>query len=74
MFYHNREEMKTADIVCMPYNYLLSSGIRATENINLKDSILIIDEAHNIIQAAEDVMEIDIKSTDLDIILNRELM
>ncbi len=37
-----------ADIVFMPYNYMLDSTIRDNFCINLERSIIIFDEAHNI--------------------------
>ena len=43
-----------ADIVLMPYNYIADSRIRDRMKINLRDDIVIIDEAHNIPQVIED--------------------
>jgi Rad3-related DNA helicase len=40
--------VKKADIVFMPYNYLLDSSMRRNFSINLAQSIIIIDEAHNV--------------------------
>ena len=37
----------------MTYNYLLDTDIRENLKINLENSIVIIDEAHNIIETAE---------------------
>lgn len=37
-----------SDIVFMPYNYFLDPSVRKTIDIDFKNSILIIDEAHNI--------------------------
>ena len=58
----------------MPYNYLLTSNIRQQIGLNLKDSIIIIDEAHNISQSAEDVSEFEMKESDLKKIIERELL
>ena len=53
----------------MPYNYLLSPGMRASMGIDLEDAVIIIDEAHNIAQAAESVMEVELRQTQLDRII-----
>ena len=45
---------EAADIVLMPYNYVSDARIRSRLDINLKQDILIIDEAHNIPQVIED--------------------
>lgn len=48
-FYLSREMSKTADIVFMPYNYLIDPKVRnGLKMINLEGSILIFDEAHNV--------------------------
>ena len=58
----------------MPYNYLLSAHIREAHEIKLKDTIIIIDEAHNINQAAEDIVEMELTSKDLHDMIHRELL
>jgi len=64
-FQHNHAEHKSADILLMPYNYLLSPVIREKMSLSLKDKIIIVDEAHNISQAAEENIEFELKSHDL---------
>jgi Rad3-related DNA helicase len=64
-YYHNKRQQQTADIVMMPYNYIMSSQLRKNMEIELKDSILIIDEAHNISQAAEDALSFEINTDHL---------
>jgi Rad3-related DNA helicase len=44
----------------MPYNYLVDSKIRDNYKIEFSNSIIIIDEAHNIERVAEDVASFDI--------------
>ena len=46
-YYGLRELMECVDIIFCPYNYLISPKIRTSMKINLKDQIVIIDEAHN---------------------------
>lgn len=57
--------MLEADIIFMPYNYLLDKKYRENFNIDLGNAIIIVDEAHNINSFAEDKESFD---------LNHELM
>ncbi|KAK3588854.1 hypothetical protein CHS0354_035997 [Potamilus streckersoni] len=54
-----------ADIILCPYNYLIDPTIRKSMEINLKDNIMILDEAHNIEDAARDAASESIFSEDL---------
>ncbi|KAH7479926.1 Fanconi anemia group J protein [Phytophthora ramorum] len=47
-YFHAREALDHANIVFAPYNYLLDPTIRDAVGITLKDSIIILDEAHNV--------------------------
>lgn len=47
-FFAAREIAETAQIVFCPYNYVVDPVIREQLGINVKDSIVILDEAHNI--------------------------
>jgi regulator of telomere elongation helicase 1 len=48
-YYLGRELQKTADIIFMPYNYLIDSNTRSSLNIDLEDSVILFDEAHNLV-------------------------
>jgi regulator of telomere elongation helicase 1 len=52
-YYLSNERIADADILFMPYNYILDSEILVKYEINITNSILIFDEAHNLAQAAE---------------------
>lgn len=56
----------------MPYIYLLDGSIRTNYNINLKNSIIIFDEAHNVPQACEDIASVEL-TRKLLILVNIEL-
>ena len=47
-YYLNRIRSVAADIVLVPYNYVADADIRDKLGIDIKNDILIIDEAHNI--------------------------
>ena len=49
-----------ADIIFMPYNYVINSHILKNTKISLNSAVLIIDEGHNIVPAAEDAMSFKI--------------
>lgn len=44
----------------MPYNYLINPSIRNSLNFDFSNAVVIIDEAHNILQASEDSFSIDL--------------
>ena len=52
--------MGQSDIIFAPYNYIIDPGIRKAMSINLNNSALLIDEAHNILQAARDAASIEL--------------
>uniref|UniRef100_A0A0X3PHU7 Regulator of telomere elongation helicase 1 homolog n=1 Tax=Schistocephalus solidus TaxID=70667 RepID=A0A0X3PHU7_SCHSO len=53
-YYLSREAKTDADVLFMPYNYLLDPKIRSTYGIDLTNAVVIFDEAHNIEQVCED--------------------
>ncbi|XP_037227472.1 Fanconi anemia group J protein isoform X4 [Falco rusticolus] len=53
-YFAARELMVGADIIFCPYNYLLDPQIRESMEINLKDQVVILDEAHNIEDCARE--------------------
>ncbi|KAL2918010.1 hypothetical protein HK105_202424 [Polyrhizophydium stewartii] len=46
-YYAARAIAETADVIFAPYNYIIDPLVRAASSVDLKDSIVIIDEAHN---------------------------
>ena len=47
----------------MPYNYLVDPILRRNLEVELKDSIVVIDEGHNISTAAEEAMSVEFSVT-----------
>ncbi|KAL0354681.1 UNVERIFIED_CONTAM: ATP-dependent DNA helicase DDX11 [Sesamum radiatum] len=47
-YYGSRRMVHIADLVVLPYQSLLSKSSRESLGLNLKDSVIIIDEAHNL--------------------------
>ena len=48
-YYGSRRSIKQAEICTLPYNLLLSKRARESLNISLKGHVVVIDEAHNLI-------------------------
>ena len=53
----------------MPYNYLIDEKIRENYEISYANSVIIIDEAHNIAPATEEISSFQIKAKTLEQIL-----
>ncbi|XP_022905755.2 regulator of telomere elongation helicase 1 homolog [Onthophagus taurus] len=65
-YYMAQELSKESDIIFMPYNYILDQRIRSSlDKLNLKDCVVILDEAHNIEKICEESASLQIKNTDI---------
>lgn len=64
-YYATREALEGAEVVTLPYQYLLSESTRTSLGIDLKDSIVIIDEAHNLIETINSIHSAQISLVDL---------
>ncbi len=62
-YYSTRFAIPEAEIVILPYNILLHSGTRQSFGIDLKESVVIIDEAHNLIETINNIHSIEIKGS-----------
>ena len=68
-YYSTRMVIPDSEIVVMPYNCLLHRATRENFNIKLKDSIVIIDEAHNLLETIVNVNSLEIRSRQLSLLL-----
>lgn len=64
-YYASKELMQNADIVFMPYNYLLDPKIRKANKVDLNNTIIILDEAHNVEKMCEESASTQISSSDI---------
>ncbi|NXG64218.1 RTEL1 helicase, partial [Hemiprocne comata] len=64
-YYLSRSLKQQADIIFMPYNYLLDSKSRRAHNLDLKGTVVILDEAHNVEKLCEESASFDLTPCDL---------
>lgn len=50
-YYASRKAAEDAEIILVPYNTLLHKATREANGIKLKNSVVIIDEAHNLLES-----------------------
>jgi len=55
-FYLSRFKCGEAEIILMPYNYLLDESVQLGLEIKWKDAVIVVDEAHNLESSAADSM------------------
>lgn len=64
-YYAARSLKNKADIIFMPYNYLVDPKSRKAHGVELEGNVVIFDEAHNIENMCEESMSFEIRSSDL---------
>jgi len=64
-YYMSREIYQTADVIFLPYNYLLDAKTRKTLDLDLAGSVIIFDEAHNIQKLCEEAASVSISLSDI---------
>ncbi|CAD5211760.1 unnamed protein product [Bursaphelenchus okinawaensis] len=64
-FYMTRELQKSADLLLMPYNYILDPQIREIFKLEVAGNIVIFDEAHNLGKIAESSVSMTLTSKDV---------
>ncbi|KAH8281240.1 hypothetical protein KR018_001377 [Drosophila ironensis] len=64
-YFASKELVAQADITFMPYNYLLDPKARKANKVELGNTIVILDEAHNIEKICEESASVQIRSSDV---------
>nr|XP_036862436.1 regulator of telomere elongation helicase 1 isoform X8 [Manis javanica] len=64
-YYLSRNLRQQADIIFMPYNYLLDAKSRRAHSIDLKGTVVIFDEAHNVEKMCEEAASFDLTPHDV---------
>ncbi|ORE00659.1 FANCJ [Hepatospora eriocheir] len=69
-FFAARDLVAEADVIFAPYNYLIDPNIRDRLKLTLNNSIIIIDEAHNIEDCCRSAGSMEMTSKVLDMVHN----
>ncbi|RVE71231.1 hypothetical protein OJAV_G00072690 [Oryzias javanicus] len=64
-YYLSRSLKQQADLIFMPYNYLLDPKSRRAHNIELGGAVVIFDEAHNLEKTCEESSSFDLTPYDV---------
>ena len=62
LYFASRKAIEDAQVVVIPYNTLLHSSTREACGINLKNSVVIIDEAHNVLETIAHIHSAEVKN------------
>ncbi|EFC43746.1 predicted protein, partial [Naegleria gruberi] len=64
-FFYSREKQKVAEIIFMPYNYLIDPLLRKKVNVDISNSIIIFDEAHNVQKLCAEASSFDFSTINI---------
>lgn len=64
-YYLSREAIPISDIIFMPYNYLIDLQMHKNFKFNLSDSVIIIDEGHNVAKVCEESSSVSFSSANI---------
>lgn len=65
-YYASKDRVGAADVIFMPYNYLIDDKIRENYEIDYSNSIIIFDEAHNVPSSVEEVTSFEVRAKTLE--------
>lgn len=68
-YYSVREAVQLSEIIALPYQMLLNESTREIMNLNIENSIVIIDEAHNLLDVISSMNSVSITLDDCNNIL-----
>ena len=67
-YYSTRNDIPVAEIISMPYQLLLQKDTRQLLGLELKDSVVVIDEAHNLLDTISRIYSSQVSFSDLKLI------
>ncbi|XP_045479917.1 ATP-dependent DNA helicase DDX11 [Harmonia axyridis] len=70
-YYASRKAADDAEIVLIPYNTLLHKATREANGINLKNNVVIIDEAHNLLESLAQMYNSELNLLQIDYALKQ---
>jgi len=60
-----RDRLPFADLLILPYNYVLDEELRQQINLSLEESVIVFDEGHNIEAHCEELFQFELGVNDL---------
>ncbi|KAJ1675151.1 ATP-dependent DNA helicase chl1 [Spiromyces aspiralis] len=66
-YYGARAQIASARVVTLPYNLLLLRSARESLGLVLKDNVVIIDEAHNLVDAITSMHSVTLKASTISV-------
>ncbi|EFP12608.1 hypothetical protein CRE_29819 [Caenorhabditis remanei] len=64
-YFMSRQRSETAELILLPYNYIIDPKMRRRYKLDLKNSIVIFDEAHNLESICESNASAELSSTNI---------
>lgn len=64
-FYLSKDTQAGADLILLPYNYLIDKAARKSQSIDLENAIVIFDEGHNLESSCNEATSFEISTRDL---------
>lgn len=64
-YYATKQKSIKSDIIFIPYSYLIDPTLRKANDIDLENTIVILDEAHNVSRVCEDSASSSMKNSDI---------
>ncbi|KAK6465114.1 ATP-dependent RNA helicase CHL1 [Scheffersomyces coipomensis] len=68
-YYSVRNGLDVSEIISLPYQSLFQDSTRTILNLNIKDSIIIIDEAHNILDVLSSLYSVSVSIVELESVI-----
>ena len=65
-YYASRDSISHSDVILLPYQTLFQPSARENIELKLTNSYIVVDEAHNLVDALNNLYTVSISTTDID--------
>lgn len=69
-YFATRKSVPLCELVLLPYQVLLHSATRAAWNIELEGNVIVLDEAHNVLQTIGNIHSCEVSYSSLKVALH----